>query len=90
MVSGHVQVEEQAVEGNGPKGGPVVRQGCMGEMTPCQSKEEEPQDVSNLTTVFQDCLLRQVCAEGVSKICLRSVHLLYSHCVGAFPSQWLP
>jgi len=29
---GHVQVEEQAVEGNGPKWRPVVGQVCRGEM----------------------------------------------------------
>ena len=31
---GHVQVEEQAVGGNGPKWRPVVRQGYKGEMAP--------------------------------------------------------
>jgi len=34
MERGHVQVEEQAVEGNGPMWKLVVRQGCKGETTP--------------------------------------------------------
>jgi hypothetical protein len=34
MGTGHVQVEEQAVEGNGPKWRPVVRQVCKEEMAP--------------------------------------------------------
>jgi hypothetical protein len=54
---GHVQVEEKVLEGNSPKGRPVVRQGCTGEMAPRQSEEEESWDGSNLTIVFQDCLL---------------------------------
>ena len=66
---------------NGPKWRPVVRQACKGETALCWSKEEEPWHGSDLTIVFQEA----VCAEGVSKICLRSVHLLYSCCVGAFP-----
>jgi len=41
MERGHVKVEEQAVEGNGPKWKLVVRQECKGETTPYWSKEEE-------------------------------------------------
>jgi hypothetical protein len=54
MGRGHVQVEGQAVEGNGPKWKHVVRQGCKGEMTPYQSKEEEQWDGSDLTILFQE------------------------------------
>ena len=35
---GRVQIEEQTVEGNGPKWWPVVRQGCKGETTPRRSE----------------------------------------------------
>ena len=38
---GHVLVEKQAVEGNGPKWRPVVRQSCKGETAPCWNEEEE-------------------------------------------------
>jgi hypothetical protein len=54
MGRGHVQVEEQAVEGNGPKWKLVVRQGCKGETTPYQSKEEDLWDGSDITIVFQE------------------------------------
>jgi len=53
MGRGHLQVEEQAVEGNGPKWKLVVRQGCNGEMTPYRSKEEQ-WDGSDLTVLFQE------------------------------------
>jgi hypothetical protein len=52
----HVQVEEQAVEGNGPKWKLVVRQRCKEEMTPYRSKEEEQWGGSNLTIVFQEAV----------------------------------
>jgi len=53
MGRGCVQVEKPALEGKSPKGRLVVRQGCMGEMVPRLSEEEEEQwDGSNLTTVF--------------------------------------
>jgi hypothetical protein len=53
---GHVQVEELAVEGNGPKWMPVVRQVCNGEMVPCQSEEKEAWNVSDPTTVLQEAV----------------------------------
>jgi len=42
MGRGCVQVEKLAVEGNGHKWSPVVRQVRMGETAPCQSVEGEP------------------------------------------------
>jgi len=58
MERGHVQVEEQAVEGNGPKWKLIVRQGCKEETTPYWSKEEEQWDGSDLTIVFQEAVSR--------------------------------
>jgi len=49
-----VQSEEQAVLGNIPRWRPVVRQVCNREMATCQEEEEEPQDGSDPTIVFQD------------------------------------
>jgi hypothetical protein len=46
-------VEEQAVEGFGPKWRPIVRQVRTGETAPCRSEEEEQWDVINLIIVFQ-------------------------------------
>jgi hypothetical protein len=51
---GHVQVEEQTLEGNGSKWSPAVRQGYKGETAWCQSKEEETWDGSDLTVLFQE------------------------------------
>jgi len=48
-------------------------------MTLCRSEEGEPWDGRDQTIVFQV----KACAEGVSRICLRSGHLLCSCCVGA-------
>ena len=48
MGRGHVRIEEQAVEGNSSKWRPVVRQGCKGEMAPCQSEERDSWDGSDL------------------------------------------
>ena len=91
MGRGHVQVEEQTVAGNRPKWKLVVRQRCKGETTPYRSKEEEQWDGSDLTIVFQQAVsFLQICAEQVSKICLRPIHLLHSYFVGAFPVHWLP
>jgi hypothetical protein len=42
------RVEEQAVEGSGPKCRPVVRQVRTGEAAPCGSEEDEPWNVSDL------------------------------------------
>lgn len=48
-------MEEQAVERNGPKWRPVVRQGCKREMVPCRNEEdEEPWDGSDLSIWFQE------------------------------------
>ena len=43
-----VQVQEQAVEGSGPKWRPAVRQELAGGTAPCGSEEEEPWNVSDL------------------------------------------
>jgi hypothetical protein len=60
-------------------------------MAHCQSMERGPWDGSDQTIVFQMAIsFLLACAEGVSKICLRLVHLLYSCCVGASLVQWLP
>ena len=86
----YVWVEEQAVEGSGSKWRPVVRW-YKGEMAVCQSEEGEPWDGIHLTIVFQEAVsFLWDYAEGVSKICLRSVHLPYLCCVDAFPVHWLP
>jgi hypothetical protein len=53
---GHVQVEELAVEGNGPKWMPVVRQVCNGQMAPCQGEENEPWNDCDPTTVLQEAV----------------------------------
>ena len=76
---GSVQVEEQAVGGNGLKWRPVVRQGCKGEMEMCQSKEEEePWDSSDVCIWFQELVsFLGACAEGLSKMCLRSIHEMF-------------
>jgi len=50
------QVEEQAIEGSGPKWRPVGGQGCKGEMPPCQSEEGEPWNVCDFTVVFQEAV----------------------------------
>ena len=64
--------------GNGPKWEPVVRQGCKGETVPCQSKEEEPWDSSDLSISFQELVsFLGACAEGLSKMCLRSIHEMF-------------
>ena len=68
-MEGSIQVEEQAAEGNGPTWRPIVRQGCNGEMVPCQSEEEEPREGSDLSIWFQEVVTR-ACAEGLFKICL--------------------
>jgi len=39
---GHDRVEEQGVEGNGPKWRPVVKQGCGVERDPDRNEEGEP------------------------------------------------
>ena len=55
------------------------------------SEEGKPFDGRDQTVVFQVAVsFLQACAEGVSRICLRSGYLLCSCCVGAFPVQWLP
>ena len=60
-------------------------------MAPCQSEEGEPCDGSVSTIMFQEAVSVLLArAEEVSGICLRSGHLLYSCCVGAFLVQWLP
>jgi len=60
-------------------------------MALCWSEEGEPWDDSDGRIMFQETVsFRLACAEEVSRICLRSGHLLYSCCVGAFPVQWLP
>ena len=60
-------------------------------MAPCKSEEGEPWDGSDGTIMFQETVsFLLACAEEVSRICLRSGHLLYSRCVGVFPVQWLP
>ena len=65
MGMGHVQVEEQAVDGNSPKWRPVVRQGCEGETAPCQSQEEERWDGSDLTILFQEVVsFLEACAQA--------------------------
>ena len=56
MGRGHVYVEEQDMEGNGPKWRSVVRQGCKGEIVPCRSEEGEPWDGCDLTIVFQEAV----------------------------------
>jgi len=53
---GHVQVEEQAVEGNGPKWMPIVRKVCNGEMAPCQSEKKEPWNDSDPIIVLQEAV----------------------------------
>jgi len=58
MRRGCVQVEEQAMEGNGPKWRPIVRQGCKGGTALCRSEEGDPWGGSDLTIVFQGgCLI---------------------------------
>jgi len=51
-----VRVDEQAIEGSGPKRRPVGRQGCKGETTTCWSKEGEPWNGCDLTAVFQEAV----------------------------------
>jgi hypothetical protein len=51
---GLVRVEEQALEGNGPKWRPAVRQRYKGETAPYRSQEEEPWDGSDLTVLLQE------------------------------------
>ena len=64
---------------------------CEGETALCRSEEGEEQDSRDKTIVFQVAVsFLQVCAEGISRICLRSGHLLCCCCVGAFPVQCLP
>jgi len=53
---GHIQVEEQAVEGNDPKWMPVVRKVCNGEMALCQSEETEPWNDSDPIIVLQEAV----------------------------------
>jgi len=53
---GHVQIEELAVEGNGPKWMPVVRQVYNGHIAPCQSEEKEPWNDCDPTTVPQEAV----------------------------------
>ena len=53
----------------------------------CQSKEGEPWGGSDQTIMFQEAVtFLRACAEGVSRICLRSGNLIYSYCVGALTS----
>ena len=60
-------------------------------MALCRREEGEPWDGSNGNIMFQEAVsFLLACAEKVSRICLRSGHLLYSCCVGAFPVHWLP
>ena len=48
----------------------------------CQSEEGEPWDGRDQTIVLQVAVsFLQACAEGVSRICLRSGHLICSCCV---------
>jgi len=53
---GHVQVKEQAVEGNSPNWMPVVRPICNGEMAQCESEENESWNDSDPTTVLQEAV----------------------------------
>ena len=76
------------MEGKDPKWRPEV---CEREPVLCRKEEGEPWDGIDQTIVFQVAVsFLQACAEGVSRICLGSGHLLCSYCVGAFPVQWLP
>ena len=53
-----------------------------------RSEEGEPWDGSDGTIMFQEAVtFLLACAEEVPRICLRSGHLLYSCCGGAFPVQ---
>ena len=45
-------MEEQAVEGSGPKWGPVVRQVLKAQTAACRSEEEDTWNVSDLNIVF--------------------------------------
>lgn len=79
MQRGCVQVEEQAMEDNGPEWRPVVRRGCKGETALCRSKKGEPWDGSELTIVFQGgcllslslCVFPPICC---MLICLSALH----------------
>ena len=53
---GRVRIEEQAVDGSGPKWKPVVRQRCKRERSLCRFEVEEPCDGSDLTVVFQEAV----------------------------------
>jgi len=58
------------------------------EKWPCVRARKGPWDGSDGTIMFQEAVsFLLACAEEVSRICLRSGHLLYSCCVGAFPVQ---
>ena len=48
-----VRLEDEGEKGSGPKWRRVVRQVRMGETSPCLTEEEEPQNVSDLTIVFE-------------------------------------
>ena len=48
-----MRVEEQAVGGSGRKWRPVVRPVRTAETAPCRNEEEEPWNISDLSSVFQ-------------------------------------
>ena len=65
-MGGHDRIEEQGVEGNGPKLRPVVKQGCWVEVAPGQTRKGSHRNSSDLTRVSGGCLLSlSMCRTGV-------------------------
>jgi hypothetical protein len=75
MSRGRARVEKQSVEVNNPHRG--HRYMCDGNMALCWSEEGEPWDGRYQTVVYQVAVsFPEAFVEGVSRICLRSGHLL--------------